>query len=79
MKSIILMIISLCMGSAIGCTHDNYAQRGAMIGGVTGSALGAAIGDASDAAFEACGDSIPRSPSFLTLSPPLAASVGIIL
>ena len=49
MKSIILMIISLCMGSAIGCTYDNYAQRGAMIGGVTGSALGAAIGDASDA------------------------------
>ena len=49
MKSIILVIISLCMSSAIGCTYDNYAQRGAMIGGVTGSALGAAIGDASDA------------------------------
>ena len=49
MKFIILVIISLCMGSAIGCTYDNYAQRGAMIGGVTGSALGAAIGDASDA------------------------------
>ena len=49
MKSIILVIISLCMSSAIGCTYDNYAQRGAMIGGVTGSTLGAAIGDASDA------------------------------
>ena len=43
------LMLLLLTGSSVGCAYDNYAQRGALLGGVTGTALGAAIGEANDA------------------------------